>query len=80
MAVKAKLYIALVWVIGLAALCTSVLAWHSTEWVGFVLYVFVSLLASGYKLRLPGIPATVSAGFFPVLIPQAGFLNQLTAF
>src|SRR5256885_968727 len=68
MRVKAKLYIGLVCILGLAALCASVLAWHKTDWFGFVLYVFVSLLASGYKLRLPGIPATVSAGFFLVLI------------
>src|SRR5882724_1860294 len=68
MPLRARLYIGLVWAIGLAAVCTGVLAWHKTDWVGFVLYVFVSLLASGYKLRLPGIPATVSAGFFLVLI------------
>src|SRR2546429_5203766 len=65
---KAKLYIACVSVIGAAALCRGLLAWHITDWVGFVLYVLVSLLASGYKLRLPGITATVSACFLMILI------------
>jgi putative nucleotidyltransferase with HDIG domain len=68
MPVRAKLYIALVSVIGWAALCRGLLTWYTTDWVGFVLYVLVSLLASGYKLRLPGVTATISAGFFLALI------------
>src|SRR5262249_34053665 len=36
--------------------------------IGFAIYVGVCVLASGFKLRLPGVTGTVSAGFFPVLI------------
>jgi putative nucleotidyltransferase with HDIG domain len=65
---KARLYIALVVLAGWAALVKGLVEWHTTDWVGFVLYTGVSLLASGYKLRLPGITATVSAGFLLMLI------------
>lgn len=68
MPLKAKVFIALVTVIGWAAICRGLLAWHTTDWVGFALYVLVSLLASGYKLHLPGITATISACFFLGLI------------
>src|SRR5215469_15580756 len=64
----AKLYIGLVVAIGTAGLVNSLLNWQTTNWPGFVLYIVVSLLASGYKLRLPGITATVSACFVLMMI------------
>src|ERR1051326_6278167 len=68
MAPRARIYIALVLMAGAAALAKSFLEWHTTDWVGFILYTVVSLLASGYKLRLPGITATVSSCFLMMLI------------
>src|SRR5437588_10812274 len=68
MPVKARAYIALVLLIGWGVLFKGLVEWHTTDWAGFVLYVGVSLLASGYKLRLPGITATVSACFLLMLI------------
>jgi putative nucleotidyltransferase with HDIG domain len=64
----AKIYVGVVLAAGTTVIVKGLLDWHSTNWAGFVLYVIVSLLASGYKLRLPGITATISACFLLMLI------------
>jgi putative nucleotidyltransferase with HDIG domain len=61
-------YIAILIALGAAALIDAVWHWHTTSWLGFAIYLAVSVLASGFKLRLPGVTGTVSAAFFPVLI------------
>src|SRR5215471_8881551 len=65
---KINAYIAVLVALGAAALVDAVMHFHTTNWLGFVIYLAVSVFASGFKLRLPGITGTVSAGFFPVLI------------
>ena len=64
----AKIYVGVVLAAGSTVIMKGLLDWHSTNWAGFVLYVIISLLASGYKLRLPGITATISACFLLMLI------------
>jgi putative nucleotidyltransferase with HDIG domain len=64
----AKVYVGVVLAAGAAAIAKGLLDWHTTNWAAFVLYVLVALLASSYKLRLPGITATVSACFLLILI------------
>jgi putative nucleotidyltransferase with HDIG domain len=67
MSKQVKVYIALVIAVGLAALATSVAQFQTQSWAVFLLYAGATGLASGFKVRLPGITGTVSAAFFPVL-------------
>jgi hypothetical protein len=53
---------------GWAAVLVQVARWTPVSWVDFGLYFGVSLIASGFKVRLPGITGTLSACFFLVLI------------
>src|SRR5881628_3006832 len=68
MPLKAKLYILFVVVAGWAVLVTQVARWPPVSWVDFGLYFCVSLIASGFKVRLPGMTGTLSACFLLVLI------------
>ena len=68
MPLKAKLYILFVVVAGWAVLFTQVARWPPVSWVDFGLYFCVSLIASGFKVRLPGMTGTLSACFLLVLI------------
>src|SRR5437764_12833123 len=65
---RSKVYIAVIVVLGGAALGESLWHWRTASWIIFGIYLAASMLASGFKLRLPGITGTVSAAFFPVLI------------
>jgi putative nucleotidyltransferase with HDIG domain len=65
---KTNAYIAVVVALGATALGEAIVHWHTASWVGFGIYLVVSMFASGFKLRLPGITGTVSAAFFPILI------------
>jgi putative nucleotidyltransferase with HDIG domain len=67
MSKRVKLYIALVAGMGLLALADGLWRFHTGSWLGFLAYAAVTVLASGFKVRLPGITGTVSAAFFPVL-------------
>ena len=68
MPLKAKLYILFVVIAGWAAMLAHVVRWTPVSWVDFGLYFCVSLIASGFKVRLPGMTGTLSACFFLVLI------------
>ncbi len=68
MPLKAKFYILFVVIAGWAAVLTHVVGWRPVSWIDFGLYFCVSLIASGFKVRLPGITGTLSACFFLVLI------------
>jgi putative nucleotidyltransferase with HDIG domain len=64
---KVNAYIAMIVALGATALVESMLHWHINSWLGFGMYLVVSMFASGFKLRLPGVTGTVSGAFFPVL-------------
>ncbi len=68
MSVKTKLFIGLVIVAGWFELTRSLFAWRADDLAGFLVYFVIALLASGLKLRLPGVTGTISVCFFFVLI------------
>ncbi len=68
MSVKTKLFISLVILVGWFELARSLFAWRADDLPGFLVYFVIALLASGVKLRLPGITGTISVCFFFVLI------------
>ena len=68
MSVKAKIFITLVIVAGWLMLARGLLQWRSEDLASFVIYLIIALLASGLKLRLPGVTGTISVSFFFVLI------------
>lgn len=68
MPLQSKAYIAFIGLAGWAALAAGVVNWKPGDWIGFGFYFCVSIVASGYKVRLPGITGTLSACFFLVLI------------
>jgi putative nucleotidyltransferase with HDIG domain len=68
MSVKAKIFITLVIVAGWLVLARGLVQWRSDDLASFVIYLIIALLASGLKLRLPGVTGTISVSFFFVLI------------
>jgi putative nucleotidyltransferase with HDIG domain len=68
MSFKAKIFITLVIVAGWLVLARGLFQWRSEDLASFVIYLIIALLASGLKLRLPGVTGTISVSFFFVLI------------
>src|ERR1051325_10213533 len=69
MSIRAKIYAAVVVAVGLTGLVIDgILPLHPASWPAFGVYVFLSVLISGFKVRLPGVTGTLSASFFPSLI------------
>jgi hypothetical protein len=68
MSVKAKIFITLVIVAGWLLLARGLFQWRSEDLASFAIYLIIALLASGLKLRLPGVTGTISVSFFFVLI------------
>ena len=68
MTAQAKAFIALVISAGMAALATGL--WHSSwpDATRFLVYLLLIVLASGFKVALPGINGTMSAGVVVVLV------------
>src|ERR1700720_4798764 len=54
--------------IGCPLLPYALLHWQSADWVRFVCFMVVALGASLFKVRLPGIQATMSANFLFILV------------
>ena len=68
MPIKARIYIASMWVAGLAAIALAILKWECQDPVRFAAYFVLALLASGLKIYLPGIRGTMSVNFLFILI------------
>lgn len=68
MPLKARVYIALVAGLGLAALGRGIHPWESENLVRFALYLIVTLIGSGFKVSLPGIQGTMSFYFLFLLV------------
>src|SRR6476660_5541647 len=68
MPTKAKIFVALVITGGWLALVQSLLHWQSHEPVSFIIYLLITVFASGLKLQLPGVTGTMSVCFFFILI------------
>lgn len=64
----AKTYIALVIAAGSGVLVAALALWPSTNWWLFGIYLSLAALASTFKVRLPGMEATMSLSFVFVLL------------
>jgi hypothetical protein len=64
----AKIFITLVIITGCLVLASGLIQWRSDDLASFVIFLIIALLASGLKLRLPGVTGTISVSFFFVLI------------
>ncbi|MCZ2151920.1 MAG: hypothetical protein LC126_29605 [Bryobacterales bacterium] len=69
---NARIYIACVAVLGLGLLVLSLATgWESQDAVRYTVYVGLALIASTWKVRLPGMQGTMSANFLLILIGVA---------
>jgi putative nucleotidyltransferase with HDIG domain len=64
----ANIYIGLVLAAGCAILYQGLSHWGSYNWVSYLAYLAIALLASGLKVTLPVVKGTMSTGFLFVLI------------
>jgi hypothetical protein len=60
MRIKANLYVTMVTLAGLGVVGMSLYRWHSADLYRFGFYLFLSVLAAGLKVSLPGIRGTMS--------------------
>ena len=65
---KAKPFVALVCMAGLACLLLGMYPWHTSDTLEFVCYVALTAIASALKVVLPGFEGTVSVNFVFVLV------------
>jgi len=65
---RANIFIAVVIAVGWLELARNVLFWRPDDLARFLVYLVISLLVSGLKLRLPGVTGTISVCFVFVLI------------
>jgi diguanylate cyclase (GGDEF)-like protein/putative nucleotidyltransferase with HDIG domain len=65
---QAQAFIFLTAALGAAVIGNSALHWESHDGLRFVCYLVVAVLASGLKVQLPGIDATMSVNFLFILI------------
>jgi hypothetical protein len=71
---RAKLYITAIIVLGFSVLLsTTVLSWHSSDPYRWASYLAITILASSFKVRLPGLTGTISLNFLFVLIGLSEF-------
>ncbi len=71
---RAKLYITAIIVLGLSVLLsTTVFSWHSPDPYRWSSYLLITILASMFKVRLPGLTGTMSLNFLFVLIGLVEF-------
>lgn len=65
---RATLYIGLIVTAGLAILLHGLAVWDPQEWVRYLAYCGIALIASGMKVSLAGVTGTMSMSFVFVLI------------
>lgn len=68
MTTQAKTYLAVTIVLGFSALLAGAFQWHSHDPLRFAVYLGISLITSGWKVRLPGLSGTMSANFLYILL------------
>src|SRR5258708_12278547 len=68
MAVRSRLFILIVWLVGMAALAYGAWTFHIDDPLKFAAYCVISLVASRLKVNLPEISGTVSVNFLFILI------------
>src|SRR5579863_2179892 len=70
---RATIYIALIVFSGTIILNHGLWNWSTSDWPRYLSYCAIALLASGMKVTLPAISATMSLNFLFVLIGIAEF-------
>jgi diguanylate cyclase (GGDEF)-like protein/putative nucleotidyltransferase with HDIG domain len=68
MSAKAKLYLASVYMVGIASGVIAMTQWHVSDPARFACYLLIALLASGLKVSLPGINGSMSVNFFFIIL------------
>ncbi len=68
MSTRTKIFVAVTTVIGALVLASALWHWQSANLLRFLCYLLVAVLASGLKVRLPGIDGTMSVNFLFVLL------------
>lgn len=68
MSTRGAAYIGLVVAAGLVILIHGLKIWDPQDWVRYLAYCAIALIASGMKVKLPGITGTMSMSFLFVLI------------
>ncbi len=68
MTLKAKVYLATVYLIGIATLVATMSQWQFVDPGRFACYLLIALLASGLKVSLPGINGSMSVNFFFIIL------------
>jgi hypothetical protein len=69
----AKAYIAMIGLIGVAVLTVVAFRWNPENFLRFLLFFALAMVASAMKIRLPGFKTTISINFVFVLIGLALF-------
>ena len=68
MTLTARLYIGIISCAGSAVLIWNLLNFHPDDAIRFACYLFLAIMASGLKVRLPAITGTMSVNFFFILL------------
>ncbi len=68
MPTKAKIYLTVCIVVGGAVILRALLSWQSATPSRFLCYCLLALIASSFKVRLPGITGTMSVNFLFILL------------
>src|SRR5579864_236894 len=68
MSVRAKIFVTFVVALGWLMLARGLWLWQSRDLIGFAIYFVIAVLASGLKMRLPGVTGTISVCFFFLLM------------
>jgi diguanylate cyclase (GGDEF)-like protein/putative nucleotidyltransferase with HDIG domain len=68
MSAKAKIYLASVYLIGIASIVLALSRWEITDPIRFFCYLIIALMASGLKVSLPGINGSMSVNFFFIIL------------
>ena len=68
MSTKARAFLIVNALLGLAVITYAVLHWHSDDIIRLAAYLAVALIASGLKIHLPGVNGTMSVVFLFVLL------------
>jgi len=66
--VRAGIFIAVTATIGLTVTAAALLHWHSNDPLRFCCFLLIAMLASGFKVDLPGIDGSMSVNFVFILL------------
>jgi len=68
LSMQTKAFVGVTALFGVVALGYALSHWHSQDLTRFACYLAVAILASGFKVQLPGIDGTMSVNFLFILL------------